>query len=162
MPDPHFYGSRRFVPASKLVDATGEALLAIKDADNLTWREIGDGLGVGEDQATRYAKGNSEMGFTTWLRGCHLWNGRFSVAAQLSGFALSQHDNAIRRQDVQRGMLSLTLVIADLQRAMIDGDLGDDELEAMDGVLDQADHFLAALQKRLAEIRASRAQVREP
>lgn len=161
MADPHIDGMRRFVPASKLVEATGEALLAIKDADNLTWREIGDALGVGDDQATRYAKGNSEMGFTTWLRGCRVWNGRFSVAAALAGLAVEQQAMAVRRQDVQRGILSLTLIMADLQSAMLDGDLHDDELAAMAGALDQADHFLSSLKRRLAEILATLATERE-
>lgn len=162
MSDPHISGMRRFASASSLIEATGEAIRKIKKDDNLTWAEVGEVFGVEEDQATRYGNGNSEMGFVKWLRGCRAWNGRFSVAAPLAGLSFMPQDAALRRADVQRGMLSLTLVIADLQKAMLDGDLDDDELEAMDGLIDQADQFLDALKQRQAEIKAARALERAP
>lgn len=162
MANPQISGMRRFAPASKLIEATGEALLKIKEDDNLTWAEVGEALGVEDDQAARYGKGNSEMGFVKFLRGCRAWNGRFSVAAALAGLSIAPGDPALRRPDVQRGMLSLTLVIADLQRAMLDGELTDDELEAMDGLIDHADQFLDALKQRQAEIKADRALNRTP
>src|SRR5262245_24644146 len=86
---PPIHGVHRFVPASTLLDVTGEALTAIKESDNLTWKEIGQAIGVGDDQAARYGKGNAEMGFTAWLRACRHWNGRFSIAATKMGLSVA-------------------------------------------------------------------------
>lgn len=157
---PPIVGSARYVAASALLDVTGEALTTIKEAENLTWKEVGSALGVGDDQAARYGKGNAEMGFTAFLRGCQLWNGRFSIAATKMGLSLSPANIPPSAADARKGMLSLTLLLAELQSAMLDGDLEDDEVAAMDALIEQADQFLEAMKKRVAAARESAAEQR--
>lgn len=158
---PPFHGSPRFVAASTLLDVTGEALTAIKENDNLTWREIGTALGVGDDQAARYGKGNAEMGFTAYLRACQHWNGRFSIAATKMGLSVAPANLPNAAVDARQGMLYMTLLLAELQQAMLDDTLEDDEIAAMDPLIEKADQFLETMRARVAKAREAAADLRE-
>ena len=162
MPDPKppIVGSARFVAASALLDITGEALTAIKEADNLTWKDVGQVLHVGDDQAARYGKGNAEMGFTAYLRACQAWNGRFSTAATKMGLAMAPANVSASAADVRNGMLHLTMLLVELQQAMLDGDLEDDEVAEMAQLIEQADQFLESMKKRVAAARQASAALR--
>lgn len=155
--NPPIHGKPPFVPASKLVNATAEALTNIKTQDHLTWADIGEALGKSDDQAAKYDSGFATMDFTTWLRACSLWGNRFSAAASMLGLSIMQADQTLRRADIQRGMLTLTLVLADLQSAMLDGEMDDAELAAMERQIDQAHQFLEAMRLRLARLKVDRA-----
>jgi len=154
---PPIHGSSTYVSASKMVEATGEALTEIKKHDNLTWADIGEALGKSDDQVAKYGSGFTAMDFTTYLRGCKLWGNRFSAAATLLGLNLSAVEHALRREDIQRGMLSMTLCMADMQAAMLDGEMDDAELAAMERQIDQAHQFLEAMRLRLARLKVDRA-----
>jgi transcriptional regulator with XRE-family HTH domain len=65
---PHVSPPRPPFSASRAVDVAGEKLREIKEAQNWTFDDLGEALGKGRDQAERYAKGNSVMDFTTFLR----------------------------------------------------------------------------------------------
>ncbi|ARR53467.1 hypothetical protein HY78_08540 [Rhizorhabdus wittichii DC-6] len=85
MAAPDIHPRYRTVSASKLIEAAGLSLKAIKDADGLTYADLGQELGKSGDMAEAYRHGSSEMSMTTFLRACLRWNGRFanSVFAML-------------------------------------------------------------------------------
>lgn len=159
--NPHIHGIQPYVSASKLVDATGEALTQIKKDLGLTWAEVGEAIGKGEDQASKYGSGLSAMDFTTWLRACQRWNGCFSVAATMMGLSIGPSGNACATSDVRKGMLSLTLLLAELQTALLDDELSDDEVAAMDVLVEQGDRFLEDLKLRVATAKAANAEKRD-
>lgn len=161
-PRPQFHGRMPFVAASKLLEATGEALRTIKEQENLTWKELGTAIGMGDDQTAKYGSGNAEMGFTTWLRATQLWNGRFSVAATMMGLSIGATGKSVDAGDLRQGMLSLTLLLAEIQKATLDDTLDDDELVAMDALIDRAGQFLECMRLRLAEAKSANAERRLP
>jgi hypothetical protein len=78
---PHIYGGRGSFSASKALDAVGESLSAIREADGLTWKDMGRALGKSEDRAASYASGGADMGVVSFLLACREWNGRFANEA---------------------------------------------------------------------------------
>lgn len=158
---PRIHGIAPFVPASKLVEATGEALTQIRREDGLTWGDIGEAIGKSEDQAAKYASGVAVMDFITWLRACTRWNGRFSVAATMVGLSVTSLGPTSSAHDVRQGMLSLMLLMAEIQKAMLDETLEDDELLAMDALIEQASQFLVSMRKRVAAAKAANAERRD-
>lgn len=158
---PPIHGIIPFVPASKLVEATGEALAQIKREDGLTWGDIGEAIGRSEDQAAKYGSALASMDFVTFLRACQRWNGRFSVAATMLGMSILPAETQRGTFDARRGKLGLTLLLADLQAAMLDGELSPAEMVEMDVLIEQADRFLEHLKLHVAAEKAARAERRE-
>lgn len=78
MGKPSIHGKRPVFSASKVLEAIGAELAAIKAEDHLTWSDVGAILGVSEDQAAKYADGSATMNVVTYARGKREWNGRFT------------------------------------------------------------------------------------
>jgi len=78
MPSPTIAGKQPAYSASNALEALGRALHEIKSQDGLTWSDIGAVLGVGDDQAAKYAEGTAAMNAVTFGRGKKEWNGRFT------------------------------------------------------------------------------------
>lgn len=159
--NPHIHGIQPYVSALKLVEATGEALTQIKKDQGLTWADVGEAIGKSEDMAAKYASGIAVMDFTTWLRACQRWNGCFSVAATMLGLSIVPSGGASTTSDVRKGMVNLTLLLANLQIALLDDDLSDDEVAAMDVLVEAGDRFLEDLKLRVANAKAANAKTRD-
>lgn len=78
MSGPTFHGNRPVFSASSVLDAIASDLLAIKNADRLTYADIGAVLGKSEDQAAKYCDGSATMDAVAFARGKREWNGRFT------------------------------------------------------------------------------------
>lgn len=132
-----------FIPASDIRAALGNALGRIRSEEGLTWAELAEQLGKGDDQATRYVDGSSEMGASTLYRAKQLWNGRFTGEAdQLIGRAAPTHDG----QQVQSCLLKAAF---NLSIALQDGQLTDAEIAANRSDLERCGDAIAALLARL-------------
>jgi hypothetical protein len=156
MPSPMIHGRRGFVTASSLLGAAGAALTAIKKEDHMTWKDVGEAIGVGDDQAAKYGDGISTMNFITFIRACQCWNGRFANSVfGLSDLHLSESAKDTIINDIRRGMLAFSELMVGLQRAMLDDELDENELEELGSMIETAGAFLDQLRNRLANIRAS-------
>lgn len=156
MTNPLIHGTRGFVPASKLLEAIGGSVDAIKKEDGLTWVEMGEALGKSDDQVGKYALSLATMDALTFLRACQVWNGRFAnkVFSLLSMTLVDTAASSIG--DLRRGLLDITQLLAGLQLAMLDGDLDDNEIEGLDAQIEAAGALVDALRLRLAQIRAAK------
>lgn len=156
MPKPLIHGRRGFITASSLLDAAGAALRAIKEEDKLTWADVGDAIGKSDDQAAKYAEGMATMDFITFFRACQCWNGRFANSVfALSDLHLSESALPSNTTEIRRGMLAFSELMVGLQRAMLDEELDEDEIEELGSMIETAGAFLDQLRNRLAHIRAS-------
>lgn len=78
MADRTIHGFPTVFSASNVLDALGKAIGEIKAQDRLTWADIGQVLGVSEDQAAKYGDGTAAMNAVAFARGKREWNGRFT------------------------------------------------------------------------------------
>jgi hypothetical protein len=69
---------RRPFTASYAVERAGEVLSQFKKDDNLSFKDLGELIGKGPDQAERIAKGNAVMDMPTFLRCCEVWGSQFA------------------------------------------------------------------------------------
>ncbi|RVT93719.1 hypothetical protein [Sphingomonas crocodyli] len=153
---PGIHGKRRTFAVSDAVDTLGESLAAIREADGLTWKDVGRVLGRSEDQASQYAKGTAEMGFTSFLLGLREWNGRFGAdvlamigvkSVPLDSEDMTDNERLAKLLHLAH-LLSLTL--------LDDGKVDDDELQAIGSkALDDAARGIEALRQRLSALRAN-------
>ena len=159
MSAPAIHGKREFVPASKMLNAAGESLRAIKDQDGLSWKDLGEALGKSEDQVSKYALGMAEMSMSTFLRATDIWNGRFANPV-LS--LLGQHvsENGSTADSVQNGKLCLLELLYKIERAMVDGAIDDEEMDDMATTVESAGAMIDALRDRVAARREDKANLR--
>ena len=145
---PHIHGGRGAFSASKALDAVGESLAAIREADGLTWKDVGRTLGKSEDRAASYAAGGADMGLVSFLLGCREWNGRFAnEALAMIGMKLVPID-AERQSDRRFGVILSRLKLAVDEALEDDAEIDDVELEAMRGLLDEAGRAIDARRAR--------------
>lgn len=155
MSAPLIHGRRGFVTASSLLEAAGSALNAIKEEDGLTWRDVGDAINKSDDQAAKYAAGLATMDFITFFRACLCWNGRFANSIfGLGHLHLSESSAPKNATDIRKGMLAFSELMVGLQRAMLDDELDEDELEELGSMIETAGKFLDQLRNQLSNIRA--------
>jgi hypothetical protein len=98
------HGNRPVFSASSVLDAIAGDLLAIKNADKLTYSDLGAVLGKSEDQAAKYCDGSATMDAVAFARGKREWNGRFTgsydrlcVESRPAAHHDRQHKNAVLR-----------------------------------------------------------------
>lgn len=144
MSAPLIHGSHRFVPASDIRAALGDALSRIRQEDRLTWVDMGDALGKSDDQAAKYADGSAEMGVVAFYRAKTLWNGRFSDGAdKLVG------DNTVQITAHYAQSCILKAALA-LSEALEDGELTDQEIFANRTALQASRDAIDAILGRLS------------
>jgi hypothetical protein len=113
-----------FVPAHRIIDALGSALLRIKQEDELTWPDMGAAIGKSDDRAALYASGAATMDVVTYYRAKQAFNGRFTGEAdKLVDGARGVVDPHQAQSCILRATLALSV-------ALEDGDLTDSEIAA--------------------------------
>ena len=85
MNKPQIYVHRRVFSASSLLAAVGEVLGKARTDNGLTFTDLGETLGKGDDAAARYVAGACDMPLSTFIRGCLAFGKPFADAAL--GFA---------------------------------------------------------------------------
>lgn len=120
------------IPASTIRTALGDALGRIRSEEGLTWVELAELIGKGDDQTTRYVDASASMDVATFYRAKQLWNGRFTGAAD----RLVQ--DAAPQQDAQAAQSSILKAALSLSVALEDGLLTDDEIRANQKTLEQS------------------------
>lgn len=132
------------VPASAIRAALGDALGRIRFEERMTWADLAEQIGKGDDQTTRYVDGSAEMSVTTFYRAKQLWNGRFTGDADKLIEAARQ---GVDGHQTQNCILKLAL---SLSVALADGDLSIAEIRANRGDLEAARDAIDAQLARLA------------
>lgn len=156
MSAPQIHGTRRSFSASKALERLGADLRDIKEADGLTWKDVGRVLGKSEDRASDYANGVSEMTVTSFLLGCREWNGRFGngVMEMIGQKVTPIGDVEMSDSDKLCRILLLAHLISEgINDEETPGLIDDDELRAIGSKkLDDAIRALDALRGRLARL----------
>jgi transcriptional regulator with XRE-family HTH domain len=150
MKAPHIHGKRPSFSVSRAVDQLGEDISRIREEDGLTWADVGRVLGKSEDRAADYARGLSEMSFTSFLLGCREWNGRFSGSVMAM---ICQRATGLDAEPLpHRHLLSLLTRLAfEISVALEDDDEIDEaEMERMESLLDDVRRGLDALRQKRA------------
>jgi hypothetical protein len=125
-------GKSRVVTASMIRQELGNSLARIRIEDGLTWADLGELIGRGDDQTARYADGSAEMGVTTYYRAKRLWNGRFTAAADmLIADAAAEQDGQTAQSCLLKAALALSV-------ALEDGNLSIAEIRANRSTLETA------------------------
>jgi hypothetical protein len=108
--------------SSRILGALAEDLSKIKSEDSLTWVEVGEVLGVSDDQAAKYADGSATMNIVTFTRGKLAWNGRFT------GKLDKLVEAAAGEIDGHHVLTLLFTAGGEIARALEDGSLSDSEI----------------------------------
>lgn len=139
----------RSVSASKLIDTLADSLTEIKEADELTDKEIGQFLGRGTDAGKAYRTGYAEMGVVAFLRGCERWNGRFAndVLNKVGMKLVPLSSEAISDQSLQTRLAKLMLEVS---LALEDGVIDDLEVQRMKRTLVAAGEAIDAYRGKAA------------
>jgi hypothetical protein len=139
----------RTISASKLTDTLAESLSAIKDADELTDKELGAFLGKGQDAGKAYRTGYAEMGFVSFLRGCERWNGRFAneVLSKIGMKLVPLGSGEVTDQSLQSRLAKL---MYEVSIALEDGKIDDLELQRMKRTLIEAGEAVDAYRGKAA------------
>jgi hypothetical protein len=139
----------RSVSASKLIDTLADSLTEIKDADELTDKEIGQFLGRGTDAGKAYRTGYAEIGVVAFLRGCERWNGRFAndVLNKVGMKLVPLSSEAISDQSLQTRLAKLMLEVS---LALEDGVIDDIEVARMKRTLVEAGEAIDAYRGKAA------------
>lgn len=143
MSKPQIHGFRRPVTASMLRDAVADRLSAIRQEDKMTWVEVGQVIGKGDDQAARYADGSAEMGFVSYAFAKMAWGKRFTGAVDALLEAARPDANAHHAQSC---VLRAALALAE---ALEDGDLTVQEIRDNRSTLEKAQDAIAAQLARI-------------
>jgi hypothetical protein len=131
------------VPAHRIIEALGSALLRIKQEDELTWPDMGVALGKSDDRAALYASGQATMDVVTFYRAKQAFNGRFT------GEADKLVEGARGTVDPQHGQSCILKAALALSVALEDGDLTDAEVRANRTTLHNARDAIDGLLARL-------------
>jgi hypothetical protein len=62
------------IPKRQLLGNAGTALLRVKNTRGLTLDEMSEVMGRSDEAIAQYIAGETEMGFTVWLRACDIWD----------------------------------------------------------------------------------------
>lgn len=148
---PRFHGNRRSLSAFSVRNALAAALMQIKAEDELTFKDVGRILGVGEDQAARYCDGTASIKAENLYFGKREWNGR------LTGLA-DKLLETVEQQDAHKAQTLILKAALALSAALEDGDLSENEILANRTILENAkeaiDKTLGRLGPRATEDRA--------
>jgi hypothetical protein len=88
---PHLYGNRRVFSASSLLAALGDYLGKARVDHGMTFTDLGETLGKGDDAAARYVAGSCDMPLSTFIRGCIAFGKPFADSAlSFAGLAVVQ------------------------------------------------------------------------
>jgi predicted transcriptional regulator len=119
---PTIHGNRLPLTASNVLSALGDDLTKIKSDDKIRWTDIGEVLGVSEDQAAKYADGSAAMNVVAYTRARAVWGKRATgrVDALVDGWRPE-----VDPYHTQSCVLKAALSIAE---ALEDGDLSIDEI----------------------------------
>lgn len=143
MSAPSIHGNVRAVTASSVVEAVGDDLLTIKQTDRLRWSDIGEVLGVSEDQAAKYADGSATMNLVAFAKGRSAWGSRFTgTLDRLIGCGRTD----VTGCQTQSSILKAALAI---EEAKEDGDLSVDDIRANRKTLEHARDAIDAQLNRL-------------
>lgn len=143
MSNPTFHGKRRPVIASSVLETAGDALLSIKMEDELRWADMGEILGVSEDQVAKYADGSAHMNIVTFCKAWAAWNGRFTGGlAKLVERAAPPVDAKVAQSAILKAALALSV-------ALEDGELTDGEIRSNRSTLERAKDAIDAQLARL-------------
>jgi hypothetical protein len=160
MTDPHIHGKRGFVSASKIMATMGESLRAIKEADKLTYGDVGQAIGRSDDQASKYCEGTAMMPADAFLRACDRWNGRFANPVYAL-FGLHLHEaGKVDASALQQQLFTLMDLTPAVARALADGDLSDGEIIDMQPMFEVVGQMIDGLRARYAAAMAARAEMR--
>lgn len=141
---PTIHGNRLPLTAFNVLEALGDDLTKIKSDDKLRWTDVGEVLGVSDDQAAKYADGSAAMNVVAFARGRAVWGKRFTgrVDALVDGWR-----PMVDPYHTQSCVLKAALSIAE---ALEDGDLSIDEIKANRTTLVNARDAIDAQLSRLA------------
>jgi len=143
MPDPLIHGIRKTVSAFDVVNALADALGEIRQADRLTWSDIGVVLGRSDDQAAKYADGSATMDVVTFFRARTAWGSRFTGYFDRLGLTSTQTDDRHAQTEVLAAALALSQALEG------DNTITPAEVKAMRAVLDRARDAIEAQLKKL-------------
>lgn len=152
---PLIVGRRAIVPASKLLNAVGEALDRIRKEDDLTLEDVGAVLGKSDDQAGKYCNGTAEMGIVSYHRAVQAWNGRFAndALALIGAKTIRLQTTADAAQGISTKLAATALKVA---RALEDDRIIDDaELADMSIEVEELGGAIDALRQRLFELKTA-------
>lgn len=145
---PTFAGKKVAVTASTVLEAIADDLSLIKSQDKLRWVDVAEVLGVGDDQAAKYADGSAAMNVVAYAKGRAAWNGRFTGSLDR---LIEQAKPEANAHNAQSCILKAALA---LSVALEDGDLTVDEIRKNRATLEMArgaiDDQLARLTVRAA------------
>lgn len=141
MSAPLFHGKP--LTSSRILKALADDLSKIKSEDGLTWVEVGEVLGVSDDQAAKYADGSASMNVITFTRGRIAWNGR------LTGTLDKMVEGATGHIDGQHSQTLILKAALSLSSALEDGSLTDCEILANRKTLEDAK---AAIERLLCRV----------
>lgn len=142
MSAPRFVGKP--LTSSRIVEALGDDLLRIKSEDRMSWVDVGEVLGCGDDQAARYAAGHATMNVVAYTRGRLVWGSRFT----------SSVDNMVNvgkdAPDAQKTQTCILHAAMQLSIALQDGDLCENDVRKNRSTLEAARDAIDAQLARLA------------
>jgi hypothetical protein len=75
---PTIHGNRRTLSATSILECLGDRLMHIKMEDRLRWSDLGEIIGVSEDQAAKYADGSAAMNVIAFAKAWAHWRSRFT------------------------------------------------------------------------------------
>lgn len=141
MSAPRFVGKP--LTSSRIVEALGDDLLRIKSEDRMSWVDIGEVLGCGDDQAARYAAGHATMNVVAYTRGRLVWGSRFTGSVDnLVTVGKQTPDGRQTQTCILRAAMQLSV-------ALEDGELTVAELRANRSTLEAAKDAIEAQLGRL-------------
>ncbi len=144
MTDPTFAGKALPITASNVLTALADDLSLIKSQDKLRWADVGEVLGVGDDQAAKYADGSAAMNVVAYAKGKAAWNGRFSGSLEKLIASAAPVGNAHAAQScILKAALALSV-------ALEDGELTVAEVRANRATLEAARDAIDGQLNRLA------------
>ena len=154
MSAPHIHRAKRTFSASKSVEVQGRILSDIKDADDITFKDMGRVLGKSEDRAAIYTAGGSAMDLPTFLAGCGEWGGRFAdPMLSLVGGRWAEA-GAVCTGD-ERGALTIATLLPAVIAIEADGIVEPDELAPHEAIIRRVHALTTVWLQMIAENRVS-------
>lgn len=149
MSAPSIHGKRRTLSASSILEAIGDRLMHIKMEDRLRWSDMGEVLGVSEDQVAKYADGSAAMNIIAFGKGWAHWRSRFTGELELLIEGSTEKPCATQTQS---RILKACLAI---EEAKGDGELTVEDIRANRTILEHARDAIDAQLARLGPQRTS-------
>lgn len=143
MSAPTIHGNRRTLSASSILEAIGDRLMHIKMEDRQRWSDMGEVLGVSEDQVAKYADGSAAMNIVAYAKAWAHWRSRFT--GDLETLVEGSTEKPCAAQTQSR-ILKACLAI---EEAKVDGDLTVEDIRANRTTLEHARDAIDAQLARL-------------